>query len=58
MFIDLSRIKRDQNDIQIPINVVRHYRDMDKVYRLKDEIKDGKAWLVLSKESWKIIQEA
>ncbi|WP_314589199.1 hypothetical protein [Paenibacillus terrigena] len=57
LFIDLSKIKKSKTGIMIPINVVGHFRDMDKVYDLKEEIIDYKTWLVYSKKSWKLIQE-
>lgn len=57
LFIDLSKIKKGKGEIQIPITAVGHYRDMDRVYDLKDEITDYKIRLVYSKSAWKLIQE-
>ncbi|WP_168124007.1 hypothetical protein [Paenibacillus sp. HB172176] len=57
LFINLSKIRKDNDIIQIPITEVGHYREMDSVYDLKDKITEYKMWLHYSKNSWKLIQE-
>ena len=59
LFIDLSRIIKSKTELKIPITAIGHYKDMDKVYDLRDEISDYKVWLVYSnsKKLWKLIPE-
>ena len=57
LFIDLLKIEKNKFEIKIPVTTVGHYRDMDKVYDLKDEITEYKFWLVYSKKKWKLIEE-
>ncbi|WP_172254265.1 hypothetical protein [Saccharibacillus deserti] len=58
LFIDLSKIQKGKDEIRIPFTAVGHYRDMDSVYGLKDEITDYPIRLVYSKQSWKLIRES
>jgi len=54
LFIDLSKIKKSRNEVAIPITAIGHYRDMDKVYDLRDEIEEYKLYLVYSQKSWRM----
>lgn len=54
LFIDLLKIKNSRNEVAIPIAAVGHYRDMDKVYDLRNEIEEYKLYLVYSRKLWKL----
>jgi len=56
LFIDLSKLQKSKVETKIPITAVGHYRDMDQVYDLRDEIIDYKIWLVYSDKSWRLVQ--
>ncbi|AZN41867.1 hypothetical protein [Paenibacillus albus] len=54
LFINLSRVINSKVELKIPITTVGHYTDMDRVYKLREEISDDEVWLVYSKRLWKL----
>lgn len=57
LFIDFRSVIKNRTQVRLPVTVVGHYTDMDKVYSLRDEIDIYKIWLEYSKETWKLINE-
>jgi hypothetical protein len=55
LFIDFSRITKNRTEIRLPIALIGHHTDMDKVYNFKNENSSNKVWLEYSKKTWKVV---
>jgi hypothetical protein len=57
LFIDFAKIDNSRVALKLPITAVGQHTDMDKVYDLRDEIKEYKVCLAYSGKKWELIKE-